>query len=406
MEFIMEPKTRKVPKLTPELFDVLKQSMNSSEPIKDLMATTLNLMIDAEFDSKIGAKRYEHSSTRATADGNKIYRCGYRTRRFDTTCGTLTLRIPHPKKGGFVPSFLKRYGRYEDALKKTIIDAYAMGVSMGAMNSLVKSMGIKGISKGQVSAIVSEVNDTVEAFRKRPLNDLDYPVWFIDAVFEKVLIDGHSTFYAVIAVSGLRVITDRLSEKARYEREVIAIEAYPDESKASYLKLFKSLKARGAKCPELIVSDGAAGLTVAKAQVFPKAKWQRCKVHLVRKVLRSVKVCDRQRIGKEMKEIWYTSNKTTARDTAQRIYTKYRENYPKAMAALKWGLEDTLTFMDFPEYSPKKISTSNVLERLNREFRRRSKSIGVFPNVEALLRLFGLFVMRYTDKWDSMRMSI
>lgn len=385
--------TTRLPQLSPEVFDVLKRSMDSTEPIKDLMETTLNLLIEAEFDAKIGAKRYEHTTSRATSEGQKIYRCGYRHRRFDTTAGTLTLRIPHPKKGGYIPSFLKRYQRYEEALKQTIIDAYASGVSMGRMNNLVKSMGIKGISKGQVSAIIGEVNDTVEEFRHRRLNNLDYPVIFVDAMFEKAFVEGHSTHIGIIVVSGLR---------ASYEREVLAIEAYPDESKESYLKLFKSLKTRGLRCPKLIVSDGAAGLFFAKAEVFPKAKWQRCKVHLVRKVLSKVTTkADRKKIGNELKEIWHTKHKSKARKRAMRIFSKYLKTYPKAMAALKWGLEDTLTFMDFPEYSPKKISTSNVLERLNKEFRRRSKSIGVFPNVEACLRLFTLFVMHYTDKWHT-----
>lgn len=403
MEFSMKPANRKepLPKLSPEVFESLSASMDSIEPVKSLMTRTLNLMIEAEFDVKIGAKRYEHAESRATSDGQKIYRCGYRTRRFDTTCGTLQLRIPHPKKGGFVPSFLKRYDRYEDALKKTIIDAYANGISMGCMSNLLKSMGVEGISKGQVSAIVAEVNSAVEEFRNRPLHDLDYPVLFIDAVFEKVLIEGQSTYYGVVAVSGLKVIGDRTLGTERYEREVLAIEGYPDESKESYLKLFRSLKARGLKCPKLIVSDGAAGLTFAKAEVFPKAKWQRCKVHLVRKVLRHVKVADRQKMGDELKEIWYTSHKSKARKIAQKILRTYKSIYPKAMATLKWGLEDTLTFMDFPEYSPKKISTSNVLERLNREFRRRSKTIGVFPNTEALLRLFTLFTLRYTEGWSN-----
>lgn len=385
--------------LSPNLFALLKASMNPNEPLKGLIETTLNLMIEAEFDTQIGAKRYEHSPNRIKTEGKKIYRCGYRTRRFDTTCGTLTLKIPHPQKGGFIPSFLKSYQRYEESLKQIIVDAYASGISMGRMNSLVKSMGIKGISKGQVSAIVSEVNSKVEAFRNRPLNNLYYPVIFIDAVFEKAIVNKHSTFVAIFVVSGLNVTGDRDLGTEKYTREVLAIEAYPDESKESYLQLFKSLKSRGLESPRLIVSDGAAGLTYAKAEVIPEAKWQRCKVHLVRKVLRSVKLEDRQQIGNELKEIWYTMHKSKARKRALKIYNKYRLKYPKAMAALKWGLEDTLTFMEFPEFSPKKISTSNALERLNREFRRRSKPIGTFTNVESCIRLFTLFALQYTKDW-------
>ena len=146
----------------------------------------------------------------------------------------------------------------------------------------------------------------------------------------------------------------------------MAIDAYPDESKESYLKLFTPLKERGLECPRLIVSDGAAGLTTAMAEVLPEAKWQHCKVHLIRKFLRNVRLEDRQTIADKLKEIWYTSHKSKALRWTNKIYNKYREKYPAAMTRLKLGINDTLTYLEFPEYSPKKISTSNVLERLNK----------------------------------------
>lgn len=378
-------------KLTPELFESLSKSMDSDEPIKELMTKTLNLMIEAEFEAKIGAKKSEQTPSRASLEGQKIYRCGYRTRRFDTTCGTLTLKIPHPNRGGFIPSFLKRYQRYESALRATIIDAYVNGISTGRMRSLVNSMGVEGISRGQVSRITNSINEFVEAFRKRPLNDLNFPVVFIDAIFEKVRVNGHATLVAILIVSGLNELG---------ERDILAIEAYPDESKESYLKLFKSLRKRGLECPQLIVSDGAAGLTTAMSEVLPETKWQHCKVHLVRKILRNVRVEDRQTMGDELKEIWYTSNKNEALRRARKIYNKYNKKYPKAMIRLKLGIHDTLTYLDFPEYSPKKISTSNVLERLNKEFRRRSKAVGVFPNINSCLKLFTLYAIKYADSWE------
>ncbi len=138
----------------------------------------------------------------------------------------------------------------------------------------------------------------------------------------------------------------------------------------------------------MIVSDGAAGLTTAMAEVLPEAKWQHCKVHLIRKILRNVRVEDRQTIADELKEIWYTSHKSKALRRANKIYNKYREKYPAAMTRLKLGIYDTVTYLEFSEYSPKKISTSNVLERLNKEFRRRSKAIGVFPTINSCLKLF------------------
>ena len=148
----------------------------------------------------------------------------------------------------------------------------------------------------------------------------------------------------------------------------MAIEAYPDESKESYLKLFNSLKESGLECPRLIVSDGAAGLTTAMAEVLPEAKWQHCKVHLVRKILRNVRVEDRQTLGDELKEIWYTSSKNEALRRARKIYNKYNRKYPKAMVRLKYGIHDTLTFLDFPEYSPKKTQPQTCLNDSIRNF--------------------------------------
>ena len=155
--------------LSPKQFEALSKSMDSDEPIKALMTKTLNLMIEAEFEVKIGAKKSEQTPERKRSpDGTKLYRCGYRTRRFDTTCGTLMLKIPHPNKGGFIPSFLKRYQRYESALRATIIDAYVSGISTGRMRSLVNSMGVEGISRGQVSRITSSINE----FSRHSENDL------------------------------------------------------------------------------------------------------------------------------------------------------------------------------------------------------------------------------------------
>ncbi len=371
--------------LPDNLFEALSQSMNASEdPIQGLMSKTLSLMADAEFERFIGAKRSERTETRTN------YRHGYRTRRFDTTCGTLMIKVPHPRKGGFTPSFLERYQRYEKSLKRVITDAYVNGVSMGKMRHLATTMGITHISKGQISAIVSEINDYTEAFRKRSLKGLDYPILYVDAIFEKIRSNGKAILMAILIVAG----SDGCGK-----RDIIAIEAYPDESKESYLGLFNSLKQRGLEDPRLIVSDGAAGMTTAMAEVLPNTCWQMCKVHLVRKVLKNARKEDRQTMADELKEIWHTSDKKVARKRARKILKKYADKYPKAMGSLKYSLEATLTYCDFREYNPRKISTSNMLERLNREFRRRSNTIGIFPNTQACLRLFTKYAMNYLESW-------
>lgn len=362
-----------------DTFKTLSQSLQNGS-IKELLTQTLNMLIEAEFANVIGAKKSERTTTR------KGYRCGYRTRRFDTTCGTLTLRIPHPLKGGYIPSFLKRYQRYEQALKQTISDAYVNGVSTGKMKQLVRSMGVDGISKGQVSRITSELNHAVDAFKTRSLRYLNYPVLFIDAMFERVRQGSHANYCAILTVVGM-------DENNR--KQILAVEAAPDESAESYTLLLKNLKRRGLKTPRLIVSDGALGLLKAMSIVMPEACWQRCQVHFMRNIMQSVKHADKPAIVSAVKHIWHTADKRKAIARANKVICKYERKYPTAMTCLRDGVLDTLTYMDFKEFDLRKIKTSNAIERIHEEFRRRSKSIRVFPNIESCIKLFTLLAIKY-----------
>lgn len=365
---------------------ILTQSMQSDEPIKDLVTQTLNLMIEAEFENFIGAKRSERTQTR------KGYRNGTRIKRFDTTCGTILLRVPHLHKGSYRPSFLRDYQRYEPALKQTIATAYVNGVSTGRMKTLVRSMGVKGISKGQVTHITNELNGTVDAFRRRSLKDCGCPVLFIDAVFERVRTGDRAQLMAVLTVIGMN---------AQNRRQVLAVEVMPDESAESYKRLLKTLLNRGLERPRLIVSDGAAGLLKAMSEVLPETQWQRCCVHFMRNVMQTVRNVDKPVIAEEIKRVWHTSDKCLAYMRAMGIVEKYGEQYPTAMDCLRMGIVSTLTYTDFKEFSPKCIKSSNVIERLHSEFRRRSKTIGAFPNVQSCIKLFTLIAIERNRKWSA-----
>lgn len=349
-------------------------------PIKDLLTETLNLIAEHEFEQKYGPKG-KHQEDRPA------YRNGHRIRRFDTPYGTLMLKIPKVSKGSFIPSFLERYQRYDSTLKQTIAESYVNGVSTGRMDNVVKAMGVKGISKGQVSKITADLDSKANEIRTRPLKDSDGQVLFIDAVFEKIKIEGKSSFTAIITVIGLN---------AHGKRQLLALEAYDSESKDNYKSLLKSLRKRGIRNPRLIVSDGAAGLLTALPEVYPKAKWQRCRVHFIRNVMKTVKHKDREIITQQILSAWRTSSKSKAEICAAAIYFKHKKHYPKAMACFIDGFKDTLACMDIPTRHPlKRINTSNVVERLNREFRRRSTSIGVFPNIQSCIRLFTVYADSY-----------
>jgi transposase-like protein len=351
----------------------------------------LNTLINAEFDAFIGASRYEHTNKRATQGTDKLYRMGTRTRRFDTTAGTLTLTIPRPNRGGYVPSFLPRYKRYAKELKKTIVEAYANGVSTCKMMRLIDAMGINGISQTQVSRIVAETNKTVDAFRCRSLHDTYFPVLFIDATFQKIRTEDGTKLMPVLIVMGLDPNTRK--------QDVLSIEIFPEESTKSYTALLTKLKQRGLESPKLIISDGHSGIINAIKDVMPGAKWQLCQAHFARSVLSHVKDKDAQkRIGKELVLMWHSSTHEHAVERAIAIYERYKYKYPAAMRSFandNLSVMDTLTFLNFEDIPMQMITTSNRIERMNLELRRRTQQVGTFPNVESCLRLNTLVCMEY-----------
>lgn len=356
-----------------------------------LLENTLNTLINAEFDALIGATRYERTNKRTTQGTDKLYRMGTRTRRFDTTAGTLTLTIPRPNRGGYVPSFLPRYKRYSNELKRTIVEAYANGVSTHKMARLINAMGINGISQTQVSKIVTETNKIVDAFRCKSLRDTYFPVLFIDATFQKIRIEGSTKLMPVLIVMGL--------EPNTHKQDILSIEIFPEESTKSYTALLTKLKQRGLDCPKLIVSDGHAGIINAIKDVMPTTKWQLCQAHFARSVLSRVKDKNAQKkIGKELVHMWHSSSYEHAVERAIAIYKRYEDKYPAAMRSFvndNLSVMDTLTFLNFKDIPMRMITTSNRIERMNLELRRRVSQVGIFPNIESCLRLNTLVCMEY-----------
>lgn len=375
-----------------ELKRQAKNALTTSEPIKAMTQQMLNMMIAAEFESLIGATKYERTNERkqlACASGHKAYRMGTRTRRFDTRAGTLTLTIPRPIRGGYVPSFLPRYSRYEATLKRTIVEAYANGVSTCKMSRLLNEMGIEGISATTVSRITSEANKIAESFRRRSLHDTYYPILFVDATWQKI--KTQKNLIPIVIVMGL--------DAATRKQDVLAIEAYDDESTKSYTDLLTKLKQRGLQCPKLIISDSAAGIKNAIRDIMPETKWQLCQAHFARSVTQKLKSDDAKKlIGNEIVKMWRMTSYERAADRAVEIYERYKDVYPAAMRAFRFDVMNTLTFLNFKDIPSRLITTSNRVERLNLELRRRAKLVGTFANVESCLRLNTLVCIGYISK--------
>lgn len=265
------------------------------------------------------------------------------------------------------------------------------GVSTRKMEKLAKRLGIESLSRSQVSEMAKGLNEQVEEFRTRPLDGTRYPVLWVDALYEKVRVDGRVVSMAIQLVCGLN---------GQGNREVVAIEPMLEESRESYRQWFEDLKSRGLSKPGLVISDANAGLVSAIRMSFPGACWQRCKVHFMRNILVHVSHREKETFGRMLKEVWLASNAEAARQRAGELARRYADRFPKAIAVLEEGLEDSLAYHAFPELDARKVSSTNMLERLNKEIRRRSRVVGIFPNPDSYIRLITTHLMEYTEDWS------
>ena len=367
---------------------LLFQFMGMEDPMLNMLEWLCEQMMEVEVSNKIGADKHEQSKERTS------HRCGFRPRRLDTRMGTMYLMVPKVRNGGYIPFFVTERKRSEAALVQVVQEAYVQGVSTRKMEKLAKSLGIEGISRSQVSEMTKGLNEQAEEFRSRPLTSNAYPVLWVDALYEKVRYGERVVSMAILLVCGV-------SEEGK--REVLAIEPMLEESRESYRQLFEKLKERGLKNPSLIVSDAHKGLVAAIGECFPGSSWQRCKVHFMRNILVHVPHKEKERFANLLKGIWMTTDLAIAKQRAQELANQYREKCPKAIETLEEGLEDALTFLAFPKLDARKVSSNNMLERLNKEIRRRTRVVGIFPNPESYLRLVTVYLMEYSEDWSVTR---
>ena len=238
------------------------------------------------------------------------------------------------------------------------------------------------------------LNEQVEAFRNRSLSDTRYPVLWVDALYEKVRFNKKVVSMAILIVCGVNT---------QGKREVLAVEPMLEESTDSYKHLFTQLKTRGLETPALVVSDANAGLIRAIRESFPGASWQRCKVHFMRDILAHVTHKEKDAFAKQLKEIWLASSAALARQRAEGLAETYEKRFSKAIETLDNGLEDSLSFYSFPDLDARRIASTNMLERLNKEIRRRTRVVGIFPNPESYVRLVTTYLIEYAEDWSVSR---
>ena len=369
-----------------ELAEMIELFSGAENPLLEMMGWLCRELMEVEVNQRTGAEK----SSRG--EGRTGYRSGYRSRRFDTRLGSLELKVPKLRKGGYVPFFVERRQRSEAALISVIQDIYINGVSTRKVKKLVEDMGIKHISAGEISNLTKGLDEQVEAFRNRSLKEHTYAILWVDALYEKVRVDNRVQSMAIEVVCGV-------NEEGM--REVLAIEVMAEESKESYMELFRKLRERGMNVPKLVISDAHAGLRAAIMEGLSGCVWQRCKVHFMRNILAHIPQSARESVASALKQIWLQGTAEEARKTARAFIEKYGKKYAAAVNCLEEGLEDSLSFYSFETIDSKKIASSNMIERLNKEIRRRTKVVGIFPNESSYIRLVTAALMEYADDWSS-----
>lgn len=374
-----------------ELFKrVMTDFILEEDPMLAMLKWMTEKLMEAEAANKVGANKNEHSSSRTT------HFSGYRPRRFDTRMGTMYLMVPKLRKGGYIPFFITEKKRAEQALISVVQEAYINGVSTRKIERIAKEMGIDGISASQVSQINKGLNEQVEAFRSRVLQK-EYPFIWVDALYEKIRSNGRVISTAIMIAYGVGMDG---------KREVLAIEPFYSESNESWRVFFKKLKARGLQKCALVVSDAHQGIQNAVKNELTGCSWQRCKVHFMRNILAYVSPKSKELFASKLKQIWVQPDFKSAMTMSNLMVDEYSAKYPDAIRCLEDGLEDSLQFYHFDTIDHRRIASTNVLERLNREIRRRSRVVGVFPGQESYIRLLTCYLMEYTEEWEVERSYI
>jgi transposase-like protein len=355
------------------------------ERIKLAAQTIYQALIDAELTAVIGAGPWEHTPARTG------WRNGTRPRLLSTAAGDLELAIPKLRQGSFFPSLLERRRRVDQALFAVIMEAYLHGVSTRKVDDVVKALGIdSGISKSEVSRICADLDVEVAAFRDRSLADTRYPYVFLDATYCKARVNHRVVSQAVVIATGVT---------GDGRREVLGFDVGDSEDGAFWTAFLRGLRARGLAGVQLVISDAHEGLKAAIAAVLLGAGWQRCRVHFLRNVLAQVPRGNAEMVAAAIRTVFAQPDAEHVREQFETIASMLGRQLPKVEQMMRAAREDLLAFAGFPQLHWRKIWSTNPLERLNREVKRRTDVVGVFPNPPALLRLAGAVLVEAHDEW-------
>ena len=354
--------------------------------LREMIGYGAQRLMELEVGGLTGAAHGEKSPERLAR------RNGYRDRDWETRAGTVELRIPKLRKGSYFPFFLEPRRLAEKALTAVVQEAYIQGISTRSVDDLVQAMGMSGISKSQVSRLCEEIDVRVKAFLDRPIEG-DWPYLWIDATYIKVRQNGRIVSVAVIVAVGAN---------ADGRREVLGMQVGPSEAETFWTDFLRGLARRGLRGVKLVVSDAHEGIKAAVSKVM-HATWQRCRVHFMRNVSAHAGKSARRVVTAFMSAAFAQDDAPSAKVQWRKVADQLRPKLPKLAGLLDEAETDVLAYMTFPAAHRPKLHSTNPLERLNGEIKRRTEVVGIFPNEAAIVRLVGAILLEQNDEWSVQR---
>ena len=361
----------------------LLEKTTDGDFLREMISFTAQRLMELEVETLTGAALGARTPDRVN------HRNGYRDRDWETRAGSVELRIPKLRKGGYFPAFLEPRRMAEKALTAVIQEAYIQGVSTRSVDDLVQAMGMSGISKSQVSRLCGEIDEKVQTFLTRPLEG-DWPYVWLDATYVKVRQTGRIVPVAVTIAIGV-------NNDGR--REILGMDIGPSEAETFWTEFLRKLARRGLRGVKLVISDAHEGLKAAITRVL-SATWQRCRVHFMRSLLAYVPKSQQSVVSAAVRQVFVQPDRKAAGEAWRHVADQLRPRFPKVAALLDDAEHDVLAYMDYPEPHRSKLHSTNPIERLNKEVKRRTNVIGIFPNEASVRRLVGAVLLEQNDDWQ------
>jgi len=372
---------------TMDMLGWLRNQIAAAEPdmLREMVQTFAQALMGAEADALCGAGYGQRSPERTNR------RNGYRERRWDTRAGTIALAVPKLRSGSYFPDWLLEHRRRaERALVQVVADCYLAGVSTRRVDKLVATLGIEGISASQVSALAQSLDEVVEGFRARPLDGGPYTYLWLDALTQRVREGGRIVNVSAVIASAVN---------ADGKREILGLDLVTTEDGAAWTSFLRDLVARGLKGVRLVTSDAHGGLVEAVRAVLVGASWQRCRTHFMRNLLARVPKDAQAFVATLVRSIFAQPDTVSTWNQYHRVVAEIEGRFPEATALLEEAAPELLAFCQLPKEHWRQIWSNNPQERLNKEIRRRTDVVGIFPNRAAVIRLVGAILAEQHDEW-------